>query len=64
PILTGNPWLLSALGAVLVVWGCYTVYLLVRDPASLAETENHPSWRHMYLMLMAAQIGLALAYVL
>ncbi|HEY8020198.1 MAG TPA: UbiA family prenyltransferase [Thermoanaerobaculia bacterium] len=64
PILTGNPWLLTALGAVLVVWGCYTVYLLVRDPASLAETENHPSWRHMYLMLMAAQIGLALAYVL
>jgi 4-hydroxybenzoate polyprenyltransferase len=64
PILTGNPWLLTALGALLVVWGCYTVYLLVRDPASLAETENHPSWRHMYLMVMAAQIGLALAYVL
>jgi len=64
PILTGNPWLLTALGAILVLWGCYTVYLLVRDPASLAETENHPSWRHMYLMLMAAQIGLALAYVL
>jgi geranylgeranylglycerol-phosphate geranylgeranyltransferase len=64
PILTGNPWLLTALGALLAVWGCYTVYLLVRDPASLAETENHPSWRHMYLMLMAAQIGLALAYVL
>jgi 4-hydroxybenzoate polyprenyltransferase len=64
PILTGNPWLLSALGAILAVWGIYTVYLLVRDPASLTETENHPSWRQMYLMMMAAQIGFALAYVL
>ena len=31
-ILTGNPWLLSALGVLLMVWGAYTVYLLVRDP--------------------------------
>ncbi len=62
-ILTGNAALLTFLGIVLTVWGAYTVYLLVRDPASLAETENHPSWRHMYLMMMAAQVGLALAYV-
>ncbi len=62
-ILTGNPWLLSALGLLLTVWGLYTVYLLVRDPHSLTETENHPSWRHMYLMMMAAQIGFAVAYV-
>lgn len=63
-ILTGNPWLLSALGVVLAAWGAYTVYLLRRDPASLTETENHPSWRQMYLMMMAAQIGFALAYML
>jgi 4-hydroxybenzoate polyprenyltransferase len=63
PILTGNPWLLACLGVGLALWGAYTVYLLVRDPASLTTTENHPSWRHMYLMLMAAQIGLALAYL-
>jgi len=62
-ILTGNPWLLSALGVVLTVWGVYTVYLLVRDPESLTKTENHPSWRHMYLMMMAAQIGFAVAYL-
>jgi len=62
-ILTGNPTLLTLLGALLTLWGIYTVYLLVRDPASLAETENHPSWRHMYLMMMAAQIGFAVAYV-
>lgn len=64
PILTGNPWLLSTLGIGLTLWGIYTVYLLLRDPASLTETENHPSWKHMYLMMMAAQIGFALAYLL
>ncbi len=64
PILTGNPWLLTALGVGLTLWGSYTVYLLLRDPEELTRTENHPSWRHMYLMMMAAQIGFALAYVL
>jgi 4-hydroxybenzoate polyprenyltransferase len=63
PILTGNPWLLTGLGALLTLWGIYTVYLLVRDPHSLTETENHPSWRHMYLMMMAAQVGFAVAYL-
>lgn len=62
-ILTGNPWVLTGLGALLTLWGIYTVYLLVRDPDSLAATENHPSWTHMYLMMMAAQIGFAVAYV-
>lgn len=63
PVLTGNPTLLVALGLALTVWGAYTVYLLLRDPDSLTETENHPSWRHMYLMMMAAQIGFAVAYL-
>jgi hypothetical protein len=62
-ILTGNPWLLAGLGVLLTLWGGYTVYLLLRDPNSLTETENHPSWKHMYLMMMAAQIGFAVAYV-
>ena len=63
-ILTGNPLLLDALAASLVAYGCYTVYLLVRRPEELAFTENHPSWTHMYLMMMVAQVGFALAYVL
>ena len=62
-ILTGNPLLLSVLGASLVLYGGYTVYLLLRRPEELAATENHPSWTHMYRMMMVAQIGFALAYV-
>jgi 4-hydroxybenzoate polyprenyltransferase len=63
PILTGNPLLLTILGISLVLWGSYTAWLLVRNPDELTATENHPSWRHMYLMMMWAQIGFALAYV-
>ena len=63
PLLTGNPALLIALGIILTVWGAYTCWLLLRDPAALARTENHPSWTHMYLMMMAAQVGFAVAYV-
>ena len=62
-ILTGNATLLMVLGPALVVYGLYTVYLLVRRPEDLATTENHPSWTHMYRMMMVAQIGFALAYV-
>jgi 4-hydroxybenzoate polyprenyltransferase len=51
-ILTGNPWILTGLGTGLALWGCYTVYLILRDPEDLAKVENHPSWTHMYLMMM------------
>jgi 4-hydroxybenzoate polyprenyltransferase len=63
-ILTGNRIALDILGAVLSLWGVYTVWLIVRNPDELTATENHPSWRHMYLMMMAAQIGFAAAYLL
>jgi len=62
-ILTGNATLLMILGPALILYGIYTVYLLLRNPDELATTENHPSWTHMYRMMMVAQIGFALAYV-
>jgi geranylgeranylglycerol-phosphate geranylgeranyltransferase len=62
-ILTGNPTFIALLGAGLAAWGVYTVYLIVRNPDELTATENHPSWRHMYLMMMAAQIGFGVAYL-
>lgn len=63
-ILTGNPVLLVILGVVLSLWGAYTVYLILKDPEDLAKVENHPSWTHMYLMMMFAQVGFALSYLL
>jgi 4-hydroxybenzoate polyprenyltransferase len=63
-ILTGNPSALLALGTLLTLWGAYTVYLMVRRPEELATTENHVSWKHMYLMMMAAQLGFLVAYVI
>jgi 4-hydroxybenzoate polyprenyltransferase len=61
-ILTGNRVLLLVLGPALVLYGAYTTWLLVRKPEELAFTENHPSWTHMYMMMMVAQVGFALAY--
>ena len=63
-LLTGNRLLLTLLGLGLAAWGAYTARLLLRNPDELASTENHPAWTHMYLQLMAAQAGFALAYVL
>jgi geranylgeranylglycerol-phosphate geranylgeranyltransferase len=63
-ILTGNASFLSLFGLALALWGAYTVWLIVRNPDELTATENHPSWRHMYLMMMAAQVGFAVAYLI
>ena len=63
PLLTGNATVLIVLGLALTGWGLYTCRLLLRDPDALATTENHPSWTHMYLMMMTAQISFAVAYL-
>ena len=64
PILSGDPTLLLILGFSLIGWGSYTLYLILKDPDSLSRVENHPSWKHMYLMMLWAQIGFALAYII
>ncbi len=61
-ILTGNHTLLMVLGPVLMAYGVYVSWLMVRKPEEMAATENHISWKHMYLMIMLAQTGFALAY--
>lgn len=63
PILTGRPGPLVLLGLLLAAWGAWTARLILRDPWSLARSENHPSWTHMYLMMMFAQVGFAVAYL-
>lgn len=63
-ILTGNHPAIYIMGIVLMLWGVYTAWLIIRKPEELATTENHPSWTHMYLMMMGMQIGFIIAYVI
>ncbi|MFH1675990.1 MAG: UbiA family prenyltransferase [bacterium] len=50
--------------SVLAIWGAYTAWLILRDPDSLALEGNHPSWKHMYMLMMATQLGFACIYAL
>ncbi len=67
--LSGNPNILNALGVLLSLWGAYIAATLVKTAEkafaarSGAAFENHPSWKHMYLLTMVAQIGFASAYL-
>jgi 4-hydroxybenzoate polyprenyltransferase len=69
-IVTGNPLLVVLLGILLPVWGFYIAFLLLStSPDQFAEmnqdkSENHPSWKHMYMMAMVAQFGMAAAYLI
>jgi len=62
-ILTGNFWLLQALGLAMTVYGLFVCYLMLRRPEELAVEENHVSWAHMYRMMFVAQVGFAVAYL-
>jgi 4-hydroxybenzoate polyprenyltransferase len=63
-ILSGNPAAIMVLAVIMLVWGSYVIYLINQDPHRLVtEGENHPSWRHMYWMMMVGHLGLAAAYL-
>jgi len=61
-LLSADGTVLSALGAGLAVWGAYVAALLLRNPDDLTTAKTHPSWQHMYLMLVGSQVGVAAAY--
>ncbi len=64
-ILTGHPGAIVALSAGMLVWGSYVIFLMNKDPHRLVtEGENHPSWHHMYWMMMVGHLGLAGAYLM
>jgi len=64
-ILSGNPVAILALSVMMLLWGAYVIYLINEDPHRLVtEGENHPSWHHMYWMMMVGHLGLAGAYLL
>jgi len=61
-ILSGSALLLELLGVALALWGLYVAGLMLKRPEELAASRNHPSWTHMYLMMIVAQAGLIAAY--
>jgi len=62
--LTGNPLLLGLLGFGLALYGSYCVWLMGKSPEKLSTARNHASWRHMYVLMLLAQAGLAAAYLI
>ena len=64
-VLSGNSTAILVLAGIMLVWGSYVIYLINKDPHRLVtEGENHPSWHHMYWMMMVGHLGLAGAYLL
>ena len=64
-VLSGDPAAILALSAIMLIWGAYVAYLINKDPHRLVtEGENHPSWHHMYWMMMVGHLGLAGAYLI
>ena len=46
----------------MAAYGVWIGRLMLKDPNRLAVDENHPSWAHMYVMMLVGQVGFALAY--
>jgi 4-hydroxybenzoate polyprenyltransferase len=61
-ILTGNAVALTVLGFAMAAYGTWIARMMLADPDSLAIDDNHPSWKHMYIMMFVGQIGFAVAY--
>jgi 4-hydroxybenzoate polyprenyltransferase len=61
-VLSGHVGALTVLGLAMAAYGVWIGRLMLRDPDSLAVDANHPSWTHMYLMMLLGQVGFAVAY--
>jgi 4-hydroxybenzoate polyprenyltransferase len=61
-VLTGDRLALTLLGFGMAAYGAWIAKIMLDDPDSLAIDDNHPSWKHMYIMMFVGQIGFAVAY--
>ena len=61
--LVARPLPVLVLGAVLAAYGLFVARLL-RNPDAVEIEGNHPSWKHMYLMIILAQVGLVVCYMI
>ncbi len=62
-LFTGNRAALVVLGLGCAAWGHLVVRSLARDPGATLD-HNHPSWRHMYYLMFALQIGFMVSYLI
>ena len=53
-----------ALVVALMAYGSYVVALMWRRPSAFGAEGNHISWLHMYRMMILAQIGLVVCYLI
>ncbi len=63
-VLSGDSLALAAVGVGLAVYGALVGWGLLRDTEELTQSGNHPSWTHMYLMMLLAQVGITVAYLM
>ena len=52
-----------ALVAVLTAYGLYVAHVMWTRPKQFSLEGNHVSWAHMYRMMMLAQVGLVVCYI-
>lgn len=64
PILSASLPALTVLALILALYGSFTARLILRDHELLAHDKNHPSWTHMYGLMLVAQVGLVIVYLL
>ena len=61
PVGVGRGWVPEAglMLTPLALWGGYVAFLMLKRPEALTLESNHVSWKHMYLLLIAGQVGFA-----
>lgn len=55
---------LTIVGLILLAYGLAVSKLITKEASDPEAAKKRRSWKHMYLMMMAAQAGLALIYLL
>ena len=63
PPLTAFPLGLIVLGGICAAYGTWVVLLLRDEPKRMGQEGNHLAWFHMYVLMMIAQMGSGLIYL-
>lgn len=61
PILYANRLPILVLGLVLAAYGLF-IFRMMYKLDNISTEGNHPAWKHMYMMMIVAQVGLVVCY--